>query len=82
MNNEDSIQGIMLSIMNLLELETFDYTVIQFMGKGAFSSVIRSVNTKTGKESAIKVIDKKFLEKVYLISLISILRRESNTTSI
>lgn len=39
------------------------------MGKGAFSSVIRAMSSKTGKECAIKVIDKKFLEKVRLLNI-------------
>jgi len=59
-----------------LELETFDYTVTEFMGKGAFSSVIRAVSSKTGKECAIKVIDKKFLEKVFAFTINYFLSKE------
>ena len=43
-----------------------DYEFIKLLGHGSYGEVILAKNRITGHESAFKIIDKKFLERVLL----------------
>ena len=48
-----------------------DFDVIELLGKGAYAKVIKALHLKTKEVKAIKIIDRKFIERVdYLNYLI------------
>jgi serine/threonine protein kinase len=44
-----------------------DFDILSVLGKGSYAKVVLGKNIYTGELFAIKIIDKKFLEKVKLV---------------
>jgi len=51
-----------------VELTIDDFEIVKPLGKGAYSEVIFVKNKLTGHESALKIIDKAFVVKVFSTS--------------
>jgi hypothetical protein len=46
-----------------------DFEVIELLGKGAYAKVVKAIYLPTKETKAIKIIDRSFIERVFIIKL-------------